>query len=362
MSRLPRGARQWSAAVIIAEESASSCQNPVLFYDPATELLTLLHTAQQAGKGQGTSSVRMLTAAYGPELHWSRPLPLAFGPGAFIRNHLLRGETERWLLPMYYTPNGTRDKAEQYASVARTNDGSQWSEVQLSKPGSGLVQPSIVRISSGPAGGTGAGKTPLVAFFRDRDRRAVSRAFSYDDGRSWTEPEATQLPNNNKAIQAHFSNSTGSLLIVFNNAKGPKIRGEDLKNWPISIAISKDAGVTWPYVRDLEPDFDPMLEYSYPSIQQGENGELHISYTWSSKDKRRVCIRYIRITEDWIERSWPKGSTQGEFKGDGVRWGNVKQRFNRIIDQAMKIMNDTKGQAMIDNAFVYHGKISSARG
>eukprot|EP00854_Cymbomonas_tetramitiformis_P008548 gene8548-10149_t len=58
-------------------------------------------------------------------------------------------------------------------------------------------------------------------------------------------------------------------LIVFNNAKGPKIRGEDLKNWPISIAISKDAGVTWPYVRDLEPDFDPMLEYSYPSIQQG---------------------------------------------------------------------------------------------
>jgi hypothetical protein len=38
--------------------------------------------------------------------------------------------------------------------------------------------------------------------------------------------------------------ASGKIVLVFNNLQG-------LQRFPLSIAISEDAGETWPYVRDL---------------------------------------------------------------------------------------------------------------
>ena len=43
------------------------------------------------------------------------------------------------------------------------------------------------------------------------------------------------------------------------------------------------------------------VEYSYPSITQGNPGDdsLHVTYTYSEHVKRRA-IRYKRVTEEWV--------------------------------------------------------------
>lgn len=87
----------------------------------------------------------------------------------------------------------------------------------------------------------------------------------------------------------------------------------DMKMWPLSIGLSKDDGITFPWVRDLEPRFDRFLEYSYPSVVQTADGDIHISYTWSH-GRRRVAIRYVRIKEDWIKGAYEWGNTRGVYK------------------------------------------------
>jgi hypothetical protein len=77
--------------------------------------------------------------------------------------------------------------------------------------------------------------------------------------------------------------ASGTIALLFNNVQGDQAR------WPLSMALSEDQGVTWGWVRDLEPDTpanpgpgpgpggrdsddeslreaDSMGEYSYPSL------------------------------------------------------------------------------------------------
>jgi predicted neuraminidase len=75
------------------------------------------------------------------------------------------------------------------------------------------VQPSIVRL---PDNSTGEGKGELLAFFRSRRRDNVWRARSFDEGRSWSEPKRTPLPNPNKSVQA-LTLQSGATALVFNN-------------------------------------------------------------------------------------------------------------------------------------------------
>ncbi|MBW6332448.1 exo-alpha-sialidase, partial [Pseudomonas aeruginosa] len=58
---------------------------------------------------------------------------------------------------------------------------------------------------------------------------------------------------------------------------------------PMTVAISADGGKTWPWLRHLDegdgycmtnnPQEKLNREFSYPSIKQGAEGDLHIAYT-----------------------------------------------------------------------------------
>jgi predicted neuraminidase len=39
-------------------------------------------------------------------------------------------------------------------------------------------------------------------------------------------------------------------------------------------------------------------EFSYPSIKQGQDGALHIAYTYF-----RQAIKYVRVTPEWVKES-----------------------------------------------------------
>ena len=59
----------------------------------------------------------------------------------------------------------------------------------------------------------------LVAFFRSRSADRIYRSFSEDFGRTWTEPKALGLPNNNASIQA-IRLKSGAVAMIFNFCKG----------------------------------------------------------------------------------------------------------------------------------------------
>ncbi len=141
-----------------------------------------------------------------------------------------------------------------------------------------LVQPSVVRPKPEDPG--------LLAFFRDRRAEHIYWATSSDEGKSWTSPKKTVLPNNNAAIQAHVLIS-GKLAIVFN----PTTHGRNV----IRIALSTDGGLSWPAYRDLEDSTESSDEFSYPTLLQSPDGYIHVSYTY-----KRETIKYSKFMESWI--------------------------------------------------------------
>ena len=64
----------------------------------------------------------------------------------------------------------------------------------------------------------------------------------FSQGKSWTHPEKTDLPNNNAAIQANVLSSK-NVVLCFNPTTGPR----DI----MRIAVSQDGGKTWPHYKVL---------------------------------------------------------------------------------------------------------------
>jgi len=324
VARLPPRQWQWEEAVVASVERGRSAQNPVLFWESASEEVVLLHTTQRAYEGQATSEVRRVSSRDKGQT-WGEASTLFAEAGAFLRNQVaLSGDGSELLLPMYYTPRGFFHHASQYSSLRRSKDGVTWEETVMEGTKGRCVQPTLVRIDA----------RHLQAFFRSRAADRIYLSESTDDGRSWSRPRPLELPNNNSGIQA-LRLQSGNTAIVFNNLEG------DYARWPLSIALSDDDAATFAWVRDLEPagvgedkgipphalgdrgddfgdDFGDdeaammraeMGEYSYPSLTQSPDGRIHISYTF-----RRETIKYVSITEEWIKES---KRSRGDFSPAG---------------------------------------------
>jgi len=327
MSRLNKGETEWSAPVKLSNDPIRSEQNPVLFSAPNGELW-LLYTAQKSGN-QDTAEVRYRISRDNGYT-WG-PINTLFGtPGIFIRQPIVVLDSGEWLLPVFYcrTSNGEKWVGDNdYSAVKISSDGGRtWLEYEV--PNSiGCVHMNVEKLSDGT----------LLALFRSRwaDRIYVSR--STDNGRTWTDPIPTELPNNNSSIQ--FTRlSNGHLVLVFNNINAENCTerrislyddiedDENIKNtivteqmntdkkkafWgapraPMTIAISEDEGKTWPYMRDLEIGDGYCMtnnskdklnrEYSYPSVKQTPDGKIHVTFTYF-----RQWIKYVCVTEDWIK-------------------------------------------------------------
>ena len=140
----------------------------------------------------------------------------------------------------------------------------------------------------------------MKTFFRDR--RAVSIYFSdsNDDGLTWSIPKPTSLPNNDAGIEA-YRLKTGAIIMAFNSHKGTR-----QPRSPLTVALSYDNGLTWPYQRNIQIHDDDnnthIGEYSYPSLIQSfwsgnDDNDIHLVYTYD-----RETIKYVRFNEKWIQK------------------------------------------------------------
>lgn len=319
MSRLDKDNNQWSEPVMLSDDFSRSEQNPSFFQAP-NGAIWLLHTAQlsrgvmtveewrkkvEAGEEKGhftmqeTAEVRLRTS-FDRGYSWSEMTSLFTKPGAFCRHPIIILSNGDWIFPMWYSlveedankPQYGRD----YSVVQISSDqGQTWHEYEV--PGSQRrVHMSIIETRPGH----------LIAFFRSRSADRIYRSSSDDFGKTWTEPLSTQLPNNNASIHAIRLHS-GAIALIYNDVKG----GDDPNSvlWgtprvPLVLALTYDEGITFPYIRVIEPGDGYRGEenrnlnkaYHYPFIMQSDNGDLHISYTWHGRD----CIMYHRVNEAWI--------------------------------------------------------------
>ena len=330
MSRLAPAARQWSAPVQLSDDPARSEQNPVLFNAPDGSLW-LLHTSQTSGH-QNTSVVRRRISHDNGQT-WGPTDTLADAPaGTFVRQPIRVQADGSWLLPIFRCkpiPGGAWDGSLDDSAVLRSTDqGTSWRLIEV--PGSlGCVHMNIVPASDGG----------LLAFFRSRWADHVWRTRSDDGGLTWQAPQPTVLPNNNSSVQA-LRLADGRLALIYNHSSAanasdrreslydeidddpppgtPAATGEAPKRrsfWgapraPLTLAISGDDGLTWPWRRNLEEGDGYCMtnnseqrlnrEYSYPSIAQTADGALHLAYTVF-----RQHIRHTRLMPDWVTRAEP---------------------------------------------------------
>jgi predicted neuraminidase len=112
----------------------------------------------------------------------------------------------------------------------------------------------------------------------------VCVADSFDRGISWTQAQPIEVPNPNSGLDA-VALEDGSVVLIYNHS--------DSGRTPLNLAVSF-GGNQFLMFQTLESGPG---EYSYPAIIQGQDGDLHITYTWNRK-----TIRYVRVPLSAVPR------------------------------------------------------------
>jgi len=309
----------WTEAQKLSDDPSRSEQNPLLFTTP-DGALWLLWTAQVSGH-QDTAIVRRRISTDGGR-SWGPIETMLDRPGVFIRQPIVVTKTGDWLLPGWLCPTpaaGAWRGDDDTALVLISSDqGRSWDAVDV--PGStGCVHMNILALHDGT----------LLALYRSRWADRIHAARSAN-GRDWSAPQPTDLPNNNSSIQATVL-ANGHIALAYNHSSAEQATGRRLSLYddiggelpaeapagartafwgapraPMTIAISEDGGQTWPHRRDVETGDGYCLtnnskerlnrELSYPSILQGPDGALHLAYTHF-----RQAIRHVTVTEAWVK-------------------------------------------------------------
>jgi predicted neuraminidase len=339
LSRMPSGSDTWLAPVPLSDDPTRSEQNPVLFTAPDGEVW-LLYTAQLAGN-QDTSEVRRRVSHDGGST-WDAPtvlLPSTDRGGVFVRQPPVVLASGRIVLPVFNCVTVPGEKwvgNEDTSSVWWSDDGgATWTEAEV--PGSlGCVHMNVVVRQDGS----------LWACFRSRWADHVWQTTSTDDGLTWAEPTATELPNNNSSIQA-VATGGGEVALVLNRSSaldaserrvslydeiddegvvdgldGPVVaepspeaaeaEGRRTAFWgapraPMTLGLSPDDGRSWPVLVDLETGDGYCMsnnsreglnrELSYPSVLPGPDGDLHVAYTY-----HRRAVKHVHLPADVVDR------------------------------------------------------------
>lgn len=326
LATLDPGAQGWSAAVRVSDDPDRSEQNPVIFTDPATGAPGLFHTAQPGGR-QEACLVRFRRLERGPEgFRSGAPRTLDLAEGTFIRAQVTLRDDGAWMLPLFLcrTVQGARwTGSHDVAAVATSRDrGESWEVVEV--PGStGCVHMTLVPLGGGR----------IAAFFRRRQADFVYRSESADSGRTWSVPEATDVPNNNSSIVA-IALRDGRVALLCNPVSAAESgarraslydelgEGEDgradptggvaaiwgVPRAPLTLCLSEDGGRTFPLRRVVEEGPGTCLsnnaldgknqELSYPAMVEGPDGRLHLAYTF-----HRRAIKYVVLDADWVDEA-----------------------------------------------------------
>ena len=250
---------RWLAPVELAREPNTPTWNPVLFHTPDGVLWLYYKFGTSP---QQWTAARMSSRDDGRT--WSKPEHLPAGLYGPIRARPL-------VLPSGLIVSGT--SVESYQSWAvwierSTDNGKTWTRHgPVMPPEGGMIQPSVVQVSG----------DHLRLYARTDKAGRIAVSDSLDAGLTWSPARLTELPNPNSGLDV-IRLKDGRYLAVYNHTP----RGRT----PLNLAISTD-GDHWTPLQTLESEPG---EYSYPTMIQASDGQVHIVYTW-----RRQKIKHIEL-------------------------------------------------------------------
>jgi predicted neuraminidase len=258
------------------------CWNPVLFQIPDGPLQLYYKVGPSPSEWWG---LMMESGDNGKT--WRDPVKLPTGILGPIKNKPVLLSNGTLISPTSTENDGWRIHFEYSTDLGKTwtkgqsiNDGRQYN----------AIQPSILIHAD----------NELQIMARSKEN-IVLTAWSDDMGKTWTDLEPSELPNPNSGTDAETLKD-GRFLIVYNHV------GKDPNQWggkrsPLNVAVSKD-GEIWEAALVLE---DEQGEFSYPSVIQGRDGNVHIVYTWKRERVKHVVVDPSQlIARPILNGSWPK--------------------------------------------------------
>lgn len=261
----------WTQPVEIAtgvqpDGSRFPCYNPVLFVHSDTLLQLFYKVGPEPQLWWG-----MMKSSRDGGRTWSAATRLPDGFLGPIKNKPVRLTDGTIISPSSTESHETTSKWRVHFELSE-DDGRTWRIVRPALRPDGIeidaIQPSILVHSA----------ARLQAIGRSRQGR-IFETWSEDAGRTWGPVTLTTLYNPNAGTDA-VTLRDGRHVLVHNNT--PRDRT------PLNVSVS--VGNTGWVIRTLESEPG---EYSYPSVIQGRDGLVHITYTW-----RRERIRHVVIDPD----------------------------------------------------------------
>ncbi|MBN1481422.1 exo-alpha-sialidase [candidate division KSB1 bacterium] len=319
-SRLKKGETNWSPVFLLADTPNLPDCNPVFFIDREKKLWLFWIAVQAEGWQHSVLKYRYSTdyqhdgapiwtwqdvILLQPGEHFTAAIQSAFqalGPfsdmwaeyaapysqqiiiaskdkikrqtGWMTRIHPLELPSGRILLPLY-------SDGFNVGLCAISDDAGQTWSASGPMVGYAPIQPALVRKSNGG----------IVSYMRDSgDAHRVLRSESTDDGETWSPALATDIPNPGSSLEV-LALHDGRWILLYNDTKDGR--------HSLALALSEDEGVTWPWKRHLERHPNGHGSYAYPSVVQGNDGRLFMTYSYHVPEGR--TIKYVSMDVDWIK-------------------------------------------------------------
>jgi predicted neuraminidase len=254
----------WSQPQVIAGMAGHSLGQPVFLTRPDGELWLFFVVIM--GR-DWTSAQPYWQRSRDNGQSWEPPMPLLDYPGLMFRSRPV-SLPGRYILPVY------DENTWQSRMLISDDDGQSWRLTQPISTPDGNIHPCVVQVSGGR----------LLAYLRTRGGR-IWRTESLDGGECWSSPTPTPIPNPNSGIDLLRLRS-GALVLAFNNS--------DRLRTPLCVALAEE-GERWRWRQILE---DGYAEYSYPTLAQTSDGQIHMVYTY-----RREHIECASFSEDWLREN-----------------------------------------------------------
>jgi len=200
--------------------------------------------------------------------------PVKRQTGWMTRTHPLVLPSGRILLPLY-------SDGFVVGLVAISDDGGRHWRASLPIVGAGPSQPSLLRRRDGT----------LVAYLRDDGPKPgrIQLSVSKDNGETWSVARDTDIPNPGSSVEAVVLRD-GRWLMAFNDVEDGR--------YSLAVALSDDEGRTWRWKRHLELDPHHKSAFAYPSVIQGADGRVHVTYSYQVSGGE--SIKHVSFEPDWI--------------------------------------------------------------
>ncbi|RLC54844.1 MAG: hypothetical protein DRI30_08510, partial [Chloroflexi bacterium] len=212
---------------------------------------------------------------------WSEGHTLVINPGNLPRNLPIKVGDHKMLVPLFTDFWYEANMVGSYTALITYKDGKIVAKKFSSLDDHDAIQPAIVKLPDG--------RVLLLA--RDKSSRFIRRAYSSDNGQSWSKVPMTTLPNPGSAISVLFVEELSATLLAYNHSR----KGRN----PLSLAVSLDSGTDFRRVVDLESKpGDPQASFSYPTLLRTRDGLVHAIWSHDS----RATLKHARFNLLWLQR------------------------------------------------------------